>query len=417
MNALTGKKILLGITGGIAAYKCPELIRLLSQDGAIVRSVLTQSAKNFVTKLTLQALSNQPVYESLWDIEEIMSHIELSRWADVILIAPATANIIAQLSHGFANDLLSTLCLASTSSIIIVPSMNQQMYLNSITQANLNNLINNNFIIWGPAEGLQACGEVGPGRMLEPENLLENLNQFFSPKLLQNKNIVITAGPTQEALDPVRYLSNHSSGKMGYALAEAAFLAGANVTLISGPTHLSISNNIKKVEVLTAEEMHHAVLNHLTDCDVFISAAAISDYKAENIARSKIKKTHNKLSVTLTQNPDILRDVANHNPKIIRIGFAAETENLLENAYKKLKDKNCHMIIVNEVGKDKGFNSDHNEVSAITRNNCVHLKTASKKEIANQLIHLIHDAFLTNHSPAHDESCINSSTKHSFHSA
>ncbi|MBX9586827.1 MAG: bifunctional phosphopantothenoylcysteine decarboxylase/phosphopantothenate--cysteine ligase CoaBC [Gammaproteobacteria bacterium] len=393
MNVLSGKKILLGITGGIAAYKCPELIRLLTQQGAIVRPVLTQCAKNFVTKHTLLALSNQPVYESLWDGVENMSHIELSRWADVILIAPATANFIAQLSHGFANDLLSTLCLASTSPIVIAPSMNQQMYINSITQANIHKLINNNFIIWGPGEGIQACGEVGPGRMLEPEHLLENLIQFFSPKLLQNKNIVITAGPTQEPLDPVRYLSNYSSGKMGYALAEAAFSAGAKVTLISGPTHLSISNNIKKVEVVTAEEMHHAVLDHLTHCDIFISAAAISDYKAENIATSKIKKTNNKLTITLTQNPDILEDVANHNQKIIRIGFAAETQNLLENAYKKLEDKNCHMIIANEVGKDRGFNSNDNQVSVITRSNTVHLKKASKKEISIQLIQLIHDSF------------------------
>ncbi len=407
MNILKGKKILLGITGGIAAYKCPELIRLLTQQGAIVRPVLTQCAKNFVTIPTLQALSNQPVYESLWDSEENMSHIELSRWADVILIAPTTANFIAQLSHGFANDLLSTLCLASTSPIVVVPSMNQQMYLNRITQANLNKLINNNFIIWGPDEGLQACGEVGPGRMLEPETLLENLNQFFSPKLLQNRNIVITAGPTQEPLDPVRYISNYSSGKMGYALAEAAFLAGANVTLISGPTHLTISNKIKKVEVVTAEEMHHAVLDHLNNCDIFISAAAIGDYKAENIATSKIKKTNNKLTITLTQNPDILKEVAKRNQKIIRIGFAAETQNLIENAYKKLEDKNCHMIIANEVGKDKGFNSDDNQVSVITKNNIVHLEKASKKEIATQLIQLIHDKFLKNNSPKHEEFCIN----------
>lgn len=400
MNILNNKKILLGITGGIAAYKCPELIRLLTQQGAMVRTVLTACAKNFVTIPTLQALSNQHVYESLWDGMDSMAHIELSRWADIVLIAPTTANFIALLSHGFANDLLSTLCLASTSPIVIAPSMNQQMYLNNLTQSNLIKLKNNRFLIWGPGDGIQACGETGPGRMLEPEELLENLNQFFAPKLMQNKNIVITAGPTQEPLDPVRYLSNYSSGKMGYALAEAAFAAGAKVTLISGPTDLTISNEIKKVEVLTAEEMHRAVFNHLVDCDIFISAAAVCDYKADNIATSKIKKTTKMITITLTQNPDILKEVANYYPNIIRIGFAAETQNLLENAYKKLEDKNCHMIIANEVGKDKGFHSNDNQVSVITRNNNVHLKKAAKTEIAIQLIRLIHETFLREYSLA-----------------
>ncbi len=400
MNILKNKKILLGITGGIAAYKCPELIRLLTQQGAIVRTVLTACAKNFVTIPTLQTLSNQPVYESVWDGMDSMAHIELSRWADIVLIAPTTANFIALLSHGFANDLLSTLCLATTSPIVIAPSMNQQMYLNNLTQSNLIKLKNNRFLIWGPGDGIQACGETGPGRMLEPEELLENIHQFFAPKIMQNKNIVITAGPTQEPLDPVRYLSNYSSGKMGYALAEAAFTAGANVTLISGPTDLTISNEIKKVEVLTAEEMHRAVFNHLDDCDIFISAAAVCDYKTDNVATSKIKKTDKTITITLTQNPDILKEAANYYPKIIRIGFAAETHNLLENAYKKLEDKNCHMIIANEVGKDKGFHSNDNQVSVITRNNNVHLKKAAKTEIAIQLIRLIHETFLREHSLA-----------------
>jgi len=393
---LNNRKILLGITGGIAAYKCPELVRLLTQQGAIVKTVLTDSAEKFVTPMTLSTLSQQPVYQSIWQAEETISHIELARWADVILIAPATANIIAKLSHGIADDLLSTLCLATTSPIIIAPAMNKNMYLNKITQENLNKLINHNITIWGPDSGIQACGDVGLGRLLAPEVLLQNLNNFFAPKLLAHKNIIITAGPTQEALDPVRYITNYSSGKMGYALAEAAHEAGANVTLVSGPTNLSLSPQINKINIITAEDMHKAVLDHIDKNDIFISAAAVSDYKAESIAPHKIKKNNNKLSLSLSLNPDILKSISEHkkNKKLITIGFAAETENLIENAQKKLFAKKLDMIIANLVGKNLGFNSDENQVSVITSKNTIELGKSSKKDIAQQLIRLIYESLL-----------------------
>jgi len=276
-HLINRKKILLGITGGIAAYKCPELIRLLTQQGAIVRVVLTQSAEEFVTPKTLQTLSGQSVLRAPSESEDPMLHISLARWADVILIAPATANFIAKLSHGFSDDLLSTICLATTAPICVVPAMNKEMYLNPLTQDNLRRLSYGNIKVWGPDNGIQACGETGPGRLLESDILLDHLNHFFAPKLLENKKILITAGPTQEPLDPVRYLTNYSSGKMGYALAEAALASGAEVTLISGPTHLSVSPMIKKIDVLSAEEMYLAVFEHVSNSDIFISSFCETD--------------------------------------------------------------------------------------------------------------------------------------------
>jgi phosphopantothenoylcysteine decarboxylase/phosphopantothenate--cysteine ligase len=369
-------------------------VRLLTQQGAIVRTVLTDSAEKFVTSQTLQTLSNQAVYTSLWESEKTISHIELARWADVILIAPATANFIAKLSHGFADDLLSTLCLATTSPIIVAPAMNKNMYLNPVTQANLKILQNNHITLWGPDDGIQACGEIGLGRLLEPEVLLSNLAGFFSPKLLSNKNILITAGPTQEAIDPVRYITNYSSGKMGYALAEAALQAGANVTLISGPTNLSCSPAITKINTITAEEMHTAVLDHIKNHDIFISAAAVSDYKAETISDHKIKKTSDKLELALVKNIDILKTIASHHKNIIKIGFAAETENLLENAQKKLLDKKLDMVIANQVGKNMGFNSDENQVTVITAKKTTHLAKSSKKHVAQQIMATIAETLL-----------------------
>ncbi|MDX2165149.1 MAG: bifunctional phosphopantothenoylcysteine decarboxylase/phosphopantothenate--cysteine ligase CoaBC [Gammaproteobacteria bacterium] len=385
---LNNKKILLGITGGIAAYKTPEFIRLLIQQGVTVKTVLTDSAERFVTPLTLQTLSNQPVFTSLWACEEKISHIELARWADAILIAPATANFISKLAHGFSDDLLSTLCLATTSPIIVAPAMNQQMYLNSFTQENINKLLAHNITLWGPDVGIQACGENGPGRLLEPEILLAHLNNFFAPKLLSHKNILITAGPTQEAIDPVRYITNHSSGKMGYALAEAALNAGANVTLISGPTNLSCSTAINKINIITAEEMHKAVLNNIHKQDVFIAAAAVSDYKPEFVSSQKIKKHSDKIELTLAKNTDILKSISDitSNKKLIKIGFAAETENLLENAKQKLLSKKLDMVIANLVGKDLGFNSDDNQLSVITPHDITDLPKASKKDLAQKIM-------------------------------
>lgn len=392
---LNNKKILLGITGGIAAYKTPELVRLLTQQGAIVKTVLTDSAEKFVTPLTLQTLSNQPVFTSLWQCEEKISHIELARWADMILIAPATANVIAKLAHGFADDLLSTLCLATTAPIVVAPAMNQQMYLNQFTQENINKLINHHITVWGPDVGIQACGENGPGRLLEPEVLLNNLNNFFAPKLLSNKNILITAGPTQEAIDPVRYITNHSSGKMGYALAEAALNAGANVTLISGPTNLSCSPIINKINIITADEMHKAVLENITDQDIFISTAAVSDYKPKIISPHKIKKSDDSLAINLIKNTDILKTVSEStlNKKLIKIGFAAETENLLENAKQKLVSKKLDMVIANLVGKNVGFNMDDNQLTVITPHDTTALPKASKKHLAQEIMSRIGSLF------------------------
>ncbi len=386
---LSNKKILLGITGGIAAYKTPELVRLLTQQGASIKTVLTDSAEKFVTPLTLQTLSNQPVFTSLWECEEKISHIELARWADVILIAPATANIVAKLAHGFADDLLTTLCLATTSPIIIAPAMNQQMYLNKLTQTNLNILLHNNITIWGPDSGIQACGENGPGRLLEPHTLTEHLTNYFSPKLLNNKNILITAGPTQEAIDPVRYITNHSSGKMGYALAEAALNMGANVTVISGPTHLSLSPAINKINIITADDMHKAVLENIANQDIFIAAAAVSDYKPEIASPQKIKKNSDKLDLTLTKNIDILKTISETHKNIIKVGFAAETENLLENAKQKLVSKQLDVVIANLVGKDVGFYVDENEATLITSKNITELGKCSKKKLAQQIIEAI----------------------------
>ncbi len=314
MQTLAGKKILLGISGGIAAYKCAELTRRLIERGAEVRVVMTNAAKEFITPLTMQAVSGHPVSDSIFDpaAEASMGHIELAKWADLVLLAPATADLIARMAAGMGNDLLTTLVLATDSPIAASPAMNQQMYSNVATQENIATLARRNMQIWGPAAGEQACGDVGPGRMLEPMQLVEKCEAYFQPKLLAGKSILITAGPTREAIDPVRYISNHSSGKMGYALAEAAAQYGANVTIISGPVSLGTPNSVNRINIDSAQEMHEQVMSLAEKHDVFIGCAAVADYRPANIAENKIKKTDDKndMSIEMVKNPDIIGSVA-----------------------------------------------------------------------------------------------------------
>lgn len=387
------KKILLGICGGIAAYKSPELLRLLQDAGYELRCVVTQSALQFVTELTLQTASHHRVYRNLFDLdqEQQMSHIALARWADVILVAPATANCLAKLAQGFADDLLSAVCLAAMAPIIVAPAMNTKMWENSATQHNIHILKSRNFKIIEPEFGLQACGEVGLGRMAEPINIARVIQDFFqAPINFANKAVLISAGPTREAIDPVRYISNRSSGKMGYAMAEAFNDLGAQVSLISGPVSLSCSDKINLINVTSADEMRNAVLTEISKNELFICAAAVADYRVKKIFQHKIKKTNEDIILELIKNPDILAEVGRLPKRPFLVGFAAETENLELNAQKKLKEKNCDLVIANLVGFDQGFDSDINEVLLVS-NNQVPIKMAGEKvQIAKQLAaHLI----------------------------
>jgi len=333
-------KILVGITGGIAAYKSPDLVRRLKESGADVRVVMTKAAIAFINPLTLQAVSGHPVSSDLLDpkAEAAMGHIELARWADLVLIAPATADIIARLAMGMANDLLSTLCVATTAPIAIAPAMNLQMWANAATQDNIKLLIQRNYTILGPDKGEQACGETGLGRMLEPIQLAAECELFDvdENQLLAGKKVLITAGPTQEAIDPVRYLSNHSSGKMGFEIAKAAFLAGAEVTLVTGPVTIETLHSIHRVDVTTALEMHQQVLEHIDDQHIFIGCAAVADYRVCEIAQQKIKKNDQQLVLTMVENPDIINTVSQLKKKPYCVGFAAETTDVINHAKKKL---------------------------------------------------------------------------------
>lgn len=385
------QKILLAVTGSIAAYKSPELVRLLIQSQAEVRVVLTQAGSSFVTPMTLQALSGHPVYQTLLDVdnEATMSHIDLARWADVILIAPTTAHVIAKLAAGFCDDLLTTLCLATTAPVLIAPAMNTKMWMNVITQNNIQRLKARGVIVLGPAVGLQACGEEGEGRMLEPQEIVDELKRFTQRACrLQGKKVLITAGPTRENIDPVRYISNYSSGKMGYELAVAAQAEGADVTLVSGPTALECPLGVNRIDVVSAQDMFGAVMAHVHNQSIFIAAAAVSDYTIKKQCH-KLKKTSESLQLEFTLNPDILATVAALTPRPLTIGFAAETEHLLEHAKKKLRTKKLDMIIANMVGDNKAFQSDYNAVTVITQNDSYELGYAPKKEIAKEVIHRI----------------------------
>ena len=371
MNRLTNKRILLGVTGGIAAYKSADLVRRLQDDGADVRVVMTRSAQEFITPLTMQALSNHPVHLDLLntETESVMGHIELARWADVVLIAPATADFIARLTAGHGDDLLTTICLAAECGVIVAPAMNQAMWAKPSTQQNKQLLMQRGVALLEPDVGVQACGETGAGRLMDVQEIVTALASRFKTASLAGRHIVITAGPTREAIDPVRYISNHSSGKQGYALALAGIEAGARVTLISGPTNINPPERATVIAVQSADEMLAAVMSSISDCDIFIGVAAVADYKPASVERQKIKKSSgNAMELHLIQNQDILKTVANLENRPFTVGFAAETENVIEHARTKLAAKNLDMIIANNVADTSiGFNSDHNETTIITR--------------------------------------------------
>jgi phosphopantothenoylcysteine decarboxylase/phosphopantothenate--cysteine ligase len=389
---LENTNIILGITGGIAAYKTPDLVRKLVAKGANVRVVMTESAKEFVSPLALQAVSGNPVSDDLLDkdAEAAMGHIELARWADKLLVAPATANFIAKLTHGLADDLLSTLCLATPAPICVAPAMNQQMWFADATQANLKILEQRKIQFLGPAQGEQACGDVGPGRMLEPQEIADLLAQPILEQVLNGKRITITAGPTREEIDPVRYLSNHSSGKMGYALAIAAQELGATVTLISGPVNLLAPANIQAILVSSAQQMYDAVMQTTQHCDIFIGCAAVADYRVQQKTNQKIKKSDSELTLTFIKNPDILSDVAHLANPPFTLGFAAETQNLREYALGKLHRKKLNMIAANDVSDSKiGFNSDQNALTIFWSKGEKKLDVADKQLLARQLMQLV----------------------------
>lgn len=389
--SLVNKRLLLGVSGSIAAYKSAELIRRLKDTGADVRVVLTRGGAEFVTALTFQALSGNPVHTDLLDTgaEAAMGHIELARWADAILLAPASANLIARLAQGRADDLLSAVCLATESPLAIAPAMNQQMWANAATAKNLQVLNQRGAHQFGPAEGDQACGETGPGRMLEVDELLLQSAGLFETNALAGKTVLVTAGPTQEAIDPVRYLSNRSSGKMGYAIAQAAAEAGAKTLLISGPTYLPTPPRVERIDVTSAWEMHSAVLKNVTARHLFIAAAAVADYRPVEAAEQKIKKTADRLTLELQRNPDILADVAGLPDKPFTVGFAAETENLESHAQAKLKNKRLDMIAANLVGEGLAFDQESNALTVFTAKQKTLLAQASKPQLARQLIALI----------------------------
>ncbi len=391
MNNLHHKRIVLGVTGGIAAYKSADLVRRLREQGADVRVVMTRAACEFITPLTMQALSSMPVHTELLDhrTEVAMGHIELARWSDVILVAPASANFMAKLAHGQADDLLSTLCLAASTPLLLAPAMNQQMWSNPATRDNCAMLQRRGIALLGPAEGDQACGETGPGRMLEPVELVGYTNKCFETHLLNARKLLVTAGPTRENIDPIRYISNRSSGRMGYAVARAAVEAGADVTLVSGPTALDIPERVRCLNVITAEEMHDTVMANVVNTDIFIAIAAVADYRCIKIANQKIKKSDSGLTLALEKTPDILAEVANLPDGPFTVGFAAETEELIENARSKLRNKKLDMIAANHVGDSAGFESDENSLQIFWEGGGTVLEKAPKEKLARQLISVV----------------------------
>ena len=391
-SAVLPQRILLGVTGGIAAYKSAELVRRLRERGAEVQVVMTESATAFITPLTLQALSGRAVRTGLMDpqAEAAMSHIELARWADCILIAPASADFIARLAHGLADDLLSTVCLASEAQLIVAPAMNRVMWQHPATQANCATLAARGVRLLGPAEGEQACGEVGAGRMLEPMALVEALNVPPPAVDLRGLTVLVTAGPTREPLDPVRFLTNRSSGKMGYAVAEAARDAGAEVILVSGPAHLPAPAGVTCLRVETAEAMRAAVLQHVAAADLFIATAAVADYRPATRAADKIKKNGEPLTLSLEPTPDILAEVAGRPDRPFTVGFAAETERLAEYAEAKRRRKNLDMIAANQVDdRGLGFDSDDNALTVFWEGGSLALPRQSKRALASALLAVI----------------------------
>lgn len=389
MNSLANKQIILGITGGIAAYKCAELTRLFVKAGATVRVVMTRAATEFITPLTMQALSGNRVHLGLLEVEAeaAMGHIELARWADLVLVAPASADFIAKMVAGGADDLLSTLLLATTAPIAVAPAMNQAMWGDPTTQSNVARLRELGYHLFGPGAGDQACGDVGPGRMLEPLQLLEASAGLFQSGLLAGLRLLITAGPTREAIDPVRFISNHSSGKMGYALAEEAVAAGARVTLISGPVCLGTPERVKRIDVTSAREMLDACLAHYAQADVFIGVAAVADYRPETVQGEKIKKSEPAMTLRLVRNPDIIAAVADRPDRPFVVGFAAETGSIVENGRQKLFSKHLDLLFANHATDT--FDSDSVAATAIHPEGEAALGPGNKRLVARQMLKLI----------------------------
>jgi phosphopantothenoylcysteine decarboxylase/phosphopantothenate--cysteine ligase len=399
MGQLFNRHVLLGVTGGIAAYKSAQLVRDLQSAGATVRVVMTHGATEFITPLTLQALSGYPVHQDLLDAEAEagMGHIELARWADLVVIAPATADFLSRLAQGRADDLLSTVCLATAAPLLLAPAMNQGMWRDPATVANIALLQQRGIALIGPAEGSQACGDVGPGRMEEPHAIARYAQSMFNSGLLDALHVTVTAGPTREALDPVRYISNNSSGKMGFAIATAAADAGAQTTLISGPVNLDTPERVRRIDVVSAQDMHTAALSSLDKCDIFIGCAAVADYRAETVAEQKIKKSADNMNIALVRNPDIIAAVASHRQRPFTVGFAAETEDIERYARDKLERKNLDMIVANDVSNDlAGFNSDNNAASILWKGGHQSVDLTAKHQLAKILIEVIASQFRQN---------------------
>ena len=395
MQPLRGRRLLLGITGGIAAYKAAELARLLVKDGAEVQVVMTRAAGAFVGAMTLQAITGRPVREALFDAqhEAAMGHIELARWADLVVIAPATADFLAQMAAGMAQDLLSTLCLATTAPLVVAPAMNQAMWRHAATQANVALLQSRGVIFLGPDEGAQACGDVGPGRMLEPADIQMALGANLAGGRLAGRQVLLTAGPTREALDPVRFLGNRSSGRMGFALAAALVAEGASVTLVAGPVSLPTPAGVERIDVESALQMREAVFTSLPGAAIFIACAAVADFRPAAAAGKKIKKTSETLTLELIRNPDILSEVAALPARPFCVGFAAETDDVEAYARAKLRAKRLDMIAANRVGASQGFEVDDNALLVIWEGGQQSLPQQPKSRLAAQLVNLIVDRF------------------------
>ncbi|MFT3790325.1 MAG: bifunctional phosphopantothenoylcysteine decarboxylase/phosphopantothenate--cysteine ligase CoaBC [Rudaea sp.] len=387
-NGLAGLRILLGVSGGIAAYKACELVRRLRDAGAEVRVVLTANAARFVTPLTFQALSGQPVRSGLWDeaAEAAMGHLELAHWAQHIVIAPASADVIARLAHGFATDLLTTLCLASEAPLAIAPAMNLRMWAHAATQANVAVLRSRGAVFLGPAEGRMAEPESGPGRLLEPHDIVAGLTALYGPKRLAGKRVLVSAGPTYEDIDPVRFIGNRSSGRMGFAVAQAAAEQGANVQLVAGPVHLTTPPGVARVDVRSAREMREAVMARAEGSDIYIGAAAVGDFRPHEIAPHKLKKNGGALTLSLDENPDILAGVAALARRPFVVGFAAETQNIETYARAKLERKKLDLIAANRVGEGHGFDACENEILLISRDGIERFARADKLALARQLV-------------------------------
>jgi len=390
-SALANLRILLGVSGGIAAYKSAELVRRLRDAGAEVRVVLTENAARFVSPLTFQALSGQPVRSGLWDeaAEAAMGHIELARWAQRILIAPASADLIARLAHGFADDLLTTLCLASAAPLALAPAMNQQMWAHAATQSNVSTLRERGVDLLGPAAGSQACGEFGAGRLLEADSIVAEIAALHGPKILSGARVLVSAGPTYEDIDPVRFIGNRSSGRMGFAVARAAVEQGARVQLVAGPVHLPTPVGVERTDVRSARDMRAAVLRQIPQSDIFISAAAVGDYRPGEVAAHKLKKRGADLTLTLNENPDILAEIAALPKRPLLVGFAAETENVEAYARAKLTRKKLDLIAANLVGADLGFDCSDNALTLFWAGGSEDLGRADKPVLARKLIERI----------------------------